>query len=136
MRVRRATAADQDSVQDLQSRIFTESDRVPVSSCHWWIAEDGVKPVGFAGLRDIGDNIGFLCLSGVLPGARGNGLQRRMIHARTRWAKVSGFSTVITYTLVSNPASSNSLIGAGFRLYDPEIAWLGRTLLYWKKELT
>jgi hypothetical protein len=34
-----------------------------------------------------------------------------------------------------NPASSNSLISCGFRLFEPSNPWGARGTLYWRKKL-
>jgi GNAT superfamily N-acetyltransferase len=70
----------------------------------------------------------------VLPEARGQGLQRRLIGARERHARALGMAWLVTDTY-QNPASSNSLIAAGYRLYEPAQPWGARGTLYWRKRL-
>lgn len=101
---------------------------------HWWVAyaEDG-KPVGFAGLvrSTKWTDTGYLCRAGVLDEFTGHGLQRRFILARIRKAKELGWNWLITDT-TNNPASSNSLINCGFKIYSPGQPWGFRNAIYWK----
>jgi GNAT superfamily N-acetyltransferase len=104
---------------------------------HWWVAytEDG-KPVAFAGLvrSKLWYDCGYLCRAGVLDGYTGNGLQTRLIKARERKAASLGWNWLITDT-TENPASSNSLINAGFKIYSPSIPWAYKHSIYWRKKL-
>jgi GNAT superfamily N-acetyltransferase len=101
---------------------------------HWWIAyaEDG-KPVAFAGLvRSIKwSDAGYLCRAGVLDGFNGHGLQKRLILVRIKQARKLGWSYVITDT-TDNPASANSLINAGFKIYSPRSPWSLKNAIYWR----
>lgn len=101
----------------------------------WYIAFDDGVPVAFACARETAAAPGcwFLARSGVVPAARGKGLQVRLIAARVRGAKARGATICYTYTLPSNPASSRSLITAGFRPYTPYWAWVGHDVNYWMK---
>jgi GNAT superfamily N-acetyltransferase len=104
---------------------------------HWWIAytEEG-KPIGFAGIvRSISwYNCGYLCRAGVVYGYTGKGLQKRLINVRLRQAKKLNWEWAITDT-TNNPASSNSLINQGFKLYEPTKPWAFKHSLYWRKRL-
>lgn len=87
----------------------------------WWIAYYDKEPVAFAALVKSRrfKNAGYLYRSGVVPGHQGHGLQKRLISARVLAAKKMGLDVIYTDTN-ENPASSNSLIARGFRLYEPE----------------
>jgi GNAT superfamily N-acetyltransferase len=118
----------------LQKKILPSDSPYKPDRGHWWIAytEDG-KPVAFAGLvRSIkwGDT-GYLCRAGVLDGYTGHGLQKRLISARITQARKLGWNWLITDT-TNNPASSNSLINAGFKIYRPAQPWSFRNAIYWK----
>ncbi len=99
---------------------------------YWWLARwDGVE-AGFAGILEVdGGQTGFLCRAGVLPEFRGNGIQRRLIQERVRFARSHGYKQVITYTSIDNTASSNNLIACGFVLYQPEYSFVGPNYNYW-----
>lgn len=81
----------------------------------------------------------FLSRSGVLPECRGVGLQKALLRARIRYLKRHHpeVSHALTYTMVTNAASSNSLIACGFKLWRPETGdwWVGPEVNYWRKAL-
>jgi GNAT superfamily N-acetyltransferase len=105
----------------------------------WWIAfERGTKEeVAFASLRPSQrwDRTGYMNVAGVLPRARGHGLQRRLIRHRLKQARRYGWHTVITDTILDNAASMNSLIASGFRPYTPAVKWGSEYTVYWQKTL-
>jgi GNAT superfamily N-acetyltransferase len=118
----------------LQKKILPEDIPYKTDRGHWWIAyaEDG-KPVGFAGLvRSMKwTDTGYLCRAGVSDSFTGHGLQKRLIKARLTQARKLGWNWCITDT-TDNPASSNSLISCGFKLYTPANPWSFKNALYWK----
>jgi GNAT superfamily N-acetyltransferase len=103
---------------------------------HWWIAFDGDQPVAFAGLtqskRD--PEGGYLCRAGVLPSARGKGLQRRLTKAREAHARKQGWRWLYSDTF-DNPHSTNNLIAAGFRAFEPAVKYGLCGTNYWRKAL-
>ena len=113
---------------DLQIRTFgsvIESAKM-IPESHWWIVEDeDRRPGGFAGLFEYDDRkrTGFLCLAGIIPRLRGQGLQRRLIRVRERRAKILKLSRLISYTASDNVTSANNLLACGFRLYTPRWEW-------------
>lgn len=104
---------------------------------HWWIGRDKDKPVCFGGLvpSHRWHHTAYLIRSGVMPSHRGQGLQRRLIAARERKARWTAVRYVVTDTSIHNPASSNSLIRCGYKMYIPEDLYSGVNWLYWKKDL-
>jgi len=118
----------------LQKKILPSDTIYKPDRGHWWIAytEDG-KPVGFAGLVRSArwTDTGYLCRAGVMDGYTGHGLQRRLIQVRQKKARELGWNWLITDT-TKNPASSNSLINAGFKIYTPANPWSFRNAIYWK----
>jgi GNAT superfamily N-acetyltransferase len=118
----------------LQKKILPSDTVYKPDRGHWWIAytEDG-KPIAFAGLvRSITwTDTGYLCRAGVLDGYTGHGLQRKLIRARQTQAKKLGWNWLITDT-TNNPASANSLINAGFKIYTPANKWSYRQSIYWR----
>ena len=118
----------------LQKKILPSDNIYKPDRGHWWIAyaADG-KPVAFAGLvRSIKwTDTGYLCRAGVLDGYTGHGLQKRLIVARIKQARKLGWNWCITDT-TNNPASANSLINAGFKIYTPGQPWSFRNAIYWK----
>lgn len=118
----------------LQKKILPADTIYKPERGHWWVAytEDG-KPVAFAGLvRSITwTDTGYLCRAGVMDGYTGHGLQKRLIRVRQTQARKLGWNWLITDT-TANPASSNSLINAGFKIYTPANKWSFRNAIYWK----
>jgi GNAT superfamily N-acetyltransferase len=115
---------------------------------YWWLVYDEasfgtynrIKPhvaIGFCGLTHTltDPNTGYLKRAGVLRDYRGQGLQRRMITVRERKARRLGLTTMLTDT-TDNPASANSLIRAGYKIFEPAYRWAFNHSIYWKKDLT
>jgi len=131
-------AEDCTIIMYLQSKCLPSDAPMEVDRGHWWIAytEEG-KPVGFAGLIRSAQwsDAGYMCRAGVLPKYQGHGLQKRLIHARITKARSLNWSWLLTDT-TDNPASSNSLIAMGFRLYIPSIPWGLKNSLYWRLDLS
>jgi len=118
----------------LQKKILPSDNIYKPDRGHWWIAyTDEDKPVAFAGLvRSIKwTDTGYLCRAGVLDGYTGHGLQKRLIQARVKQARKLGWNWCITDT-TNNPASANSLINAGFKIYTPGQPWSYKNAIYWK----
>jgi GNAT superfamily N-acetyltransferase len=102
----------------------------------WWIAYDGDRPIGFAALFPSVRwfDCGYLSRCGVVPSARGKGVQKQLIRVRVRKARSIGYVWLVSDT-TDNPASSNSLIASGFKLFNPSRPWAFRRSLYWVRKL-
>lgn len=102
----------------------------------WWLAWLDDEAVGFAGMNPSARwaDAMYLSRAGVLPKARGRGIQRRLIRAREQFARTHGMRWLISDTR-NNPASANSLIRAGFLTYEPAKPWGFRTATYWRKRI-
>lgn len=129
-------ANDVSLLEDLEQRCFPEDTPYGKvgSGLTWWIVWNSKgKAVGFAGSKLWSpDNAVFLCRAGVLPEARGHGLQRRLIRARLRHAREIGATGAMTYTAADNIASMINLIRCGFLPWEPGYAWVGRDgVMYW-----
>lgn len=107
------------------------------STGYWWVAYDGALPVGFAGVTQSVRwcDTGYLCRGGVIRSHRGQGIQRRLIRVRERKAREIGWNWLISDTY-QNPASANSLIGCGYRIFKPSQPWSFDGAIYWRKRLT
>jgi GNAT superfamily N-acetyltransferase len=125
-----------DTLKVLHSVIFKRSAPAPEpDKGHWWLAYSGEVPVGFAWLTSTEHkHEGYLARAGVLEGHRGHGLQLRLIRVRERKARALGMTRLVTDTY-NNPASSNSLIRAGYRLFRPSVKWSFAHGLYWEKSI-
>ena len=98
---------------------------------HYWHAWNKGVIIGYCATKVFDDFI-FMARSGVLEGFRGNGLQKRMIKARERF---HGDGMYITYSLPANPASTNSLISCGYKVYWPEEPYAGENMIYFMREI-
>lgn len=92
---------------------------------------------GFAGLAPSSRwaDTGYLCRAAVLPDYRGRGLQKRLIRVRIAKARRLGWRWLVTDTR-QNPASANSLIDCGFRMFEPSEPWSFSDACYWRLKLT
>lgn len=102
----------------------------------WWIAYDPM-PVAFVGLQASvrTEGAGYLCRAGVLPHARGKGLQRKLVRVREKEAKRKGWVVLFSDTDPVNSASQHNLIECGFRPFRPTVMWAthGADWVYWRK---
>jgi ribosomal protein S18 acetylase RimI-like enzyme len=123
-------------LQYLQLSILPYDDPKETESGWWWIAYDGPLAVGFAALHESVQwcDTAYLSRSGVMPYHRGQGLQKRLLLVRELKARRLKYRWLVTDTY-RNPASSNSLISRGFRMYTPSKPWGFEEATYWRKEL-
>ena len=130
-------SSDVSVINHLQKEILPSDKLYKPDHGHWWIAyaENG-KPVAFAGLvrSIVWIDTGYLCRARVLDDFTGHGLQKRLIQVRVKQAKKLGWNWVITDT-TDNPASANSLINAGFKVYTPSNPWAYKHSIYWKYKI-
>lgn len=126
---------DEVTLLTLQKECLPGDEPLDARKGDWWVAEMDGEPVAFACLRpDRSDPAtGYLARAGVLPKARGQGLQKRLIRVREARAKALGMKVVVTDTANFNVASSNSLIACGYKLYQPANRWGFADANYWKK---
>ena len=127
------------AVLALDESCFPHDDRITTADSLWWIVWQDKTPVAYAGLRLCKDprNLGlaFLNRAGVVPGHRGRGLQQRLIRARVAAARRLAVNELVTYVMIYNVASINSLVNCGFRFYVPATKWGGTTAVYLCKPL-
>lgn len=102
----------------------------------WWIATKNGVDCGFAGLicSPWWSDCGYLVRCGVLPDYRGLGLQKKFIRVRIRQAKTLKMNWIVTSTY-DNPASANSLISCGFKMFNPSRPWMTKHTSYWRLKL-
>jgi GNAT superfamily N-acetyltransferase len=103
----------------------------------WWIVYDAGHPVAFCCTRPTTADPAwwYLARAGVLPAARGKGIQKRMLRTREHAARKAGALVMVTDCTNDNYASANSLMGCGYRLYNPAYRWGLPNSLYWRKAL-
>jgi len=127
--------SSQDKLSRLQKVCLPYDQPIDTNFGSWWIATENGVDIGFAGLvRTMSwTDCGYLCRAGVIPDARGQGLQKKLINVRVRQAKALGWNWVVTDTRL-NPASANSLISCGFKMFEPSRPWGCKDTLYWRKK--
>ena len=127
--------SSQDKLSRLQKVCLPYDQPIDTNFGSWWIATENGVDIGFAGLvRSVSwSDCGYLCRAGVVPSARGQGLQKKLINVRVRQAKALGWNWVVTDTRL-NPASANSLISCGFKMFEPSKPWGCKDTLYWQKK--
>jgi GNAT superfamily N-acetyltransferase len=121
----------------LQKECLPADVMLSASQGYWWIAyTDKNIPVGFAGLTRSNSwfDCGYLCRAGVIWEYQGKGIQKRLIRVREAQARKLKWNWLISDTY-QNPASANSLISCGFKLFEPTSPWAFKTSLYWRKRL-
>jgi GNAT superfamily N-acetyltransferase len=101
---------------------------------YWWLVFDDAKPIAFAGLLPgkLNKGFGYLARAGVHPKYRGQGIQQRMIRVRERYARKLKWKGCVSDTS-DTPASANSLINEGYKIYAPKTPWGFRHTIYWRK---
>ena len=101
---------------------------------YWWLVFDDAKPIAFAGIMPgrYNPGYGYLARVGVHPKYRGHGLQRRLIRVRERLARELKWKGCVTDT-TGNPASANSLIHEGYKIFTPKNPWGFKHTIYWRK---
>ena len=127
----------QDKLSRLQSICLPCDNPYDTNFGFWWtVTSSSGDLVAFAGLvfSSRWSDCGYLCRSGVVPSSRGQGIQKKLIRVRIRQAKAVKMKWLVTDTH-DNPASSNSLISCGFKLFDPSSPWGGKGTLYWRLKL-
>jgi len=140
MKINRVNVLDasvQERLSILQSLCLPHDKPYDTTRGDWWIVRDAFNiDCAFGGIvaSQRWSDTGYLCRAGVIPTHRGNGLQRRLIRARIRQARELGWNWVITDTY-HNPASANSLIAVGFKMFEPTIPWGANGTLYWRFNL-
>jgi GNAT superfamily N-acetyltransferase len=123
-------------LHDLDARCFPHRDdkRERFDRGIWWLASEDGRMVGYAAAA-VDEHVLYLTRAGVLPEARGRGLQRRLIRARVQHARRLGLTRCYTYTVPWNWRSTNNLIDCGFRLWLPARPWATKNCLYFFRRL-
>ena len=121
--MRRATDEDWDDILEADRACFPH-DAPPPRDGAWWVVELDGTLAAYAAVRaaETSPGAAYLCRVGVLPAFRGRGLQRVLVRARERWARARGFTHTVTDTYY-NPASANTLIRCGYRMFEPARPW-------------
>lgn len=147
-RIREVDATEEHYHEELTNlhdlTFFDAAIRADFERGYWWLVWDNEyppsakhAPVAFCGLTHAVSTpgAGYLKRAGVLKAYRGSGLQRRLITVREHKARALGLTTMLTDT-TENPPSANSLIRAGYKIFEPTYRWAFSYSIYWRKALT
>lgn len=121
----------------IDRELFPTSPLAKKNESYWWLVynSDG-DIVAFAGLTFYTTNqTAFLARVGVRKSHRGQGLQKKLIKIRERFAKKMGYKRIISYTSNDNIHSANNLIRCGYLLYEPKWEWGIKYANYFVKHL-
>lgn len=122
-------------VQEMDRKCFPDDKWDNTTNMKWWLLKKDGIPVGYCSCRMIMPDTCYFTRAGILPSARGKGLQKKLINVRVNWARKQGAKYVITYTSMDNFASLVNLIKSGFKMFNPQWAWAGKEFFYFKKDL-
>jgi GNAT superfamily N-acetyltransferase len=100
-----------------------------------WIAYDGEDAVAFLYAEPTGDGESwYFSRVGVMPAARGKGMQRELMRRLEAWARRERIATLISTTF-QNPASANNFVREQWMTYLPHFPWGAADTIYWRKDL-
>lgn len=117
---------------ELDSKVFAGCYNEFKENRDWWVVVDNNSIIAFCGCS-YSDGVCIFVRAWVYKPYRGQGLQSRMIKARLKAAY--DCNVAITYTSNDNIPSINNLFKNGFKLYYPSYAYVGKDVLYFKREI-
>lgn len=100
----------------------------------WITKDDANEPVGFLYAEPMADGSLYFSRVGVMPAARGHGIQRALMSRMYARAKREGYKTLIS-TTYQNPPSANNFVREQWMTYLPAAPWGAADTIYWFKEL-
>lgn len=123
----------------MDAQCFPDDTPAIVPGRAWWIGYRDAVPVCYCAVSTTYESrspVAYLYRAGVMPVARGLGLQRKMIEIRCRYAKRQGRRKAVTVTAWNNAASMRSLMAAGFKPFRPTAyTQILETLVHWSRDL-
>lgn len=96
-----------------------------------WVVYQGKDPVAFLYAEPIVDPMWYFSRVGVMPAARGQGLQGRLMALMEKTLK----GKLLISTTYENPASANRFVAAAWKTYIPTERWGAAGTIYWYKDL-
>lgn len=100
-----------------------------------WITRDiDDEPVGFLYAEPMTDGSLYFSRVGVMPAARGKGIQRQLMSLMYSRAKREGYRVLVS-TTYQNPPSANNFVREQWMTYMPATPWGASDTIYWFKEL-
>lgn len=100
----------------------------------WVVMDDKGQYVAFCTARKLINGILYMDRGGVMPKFRKQGIHRKLITARERFAKKHGYDKVITYVMKDNYASLFTLVRCDYKMYTPEYKYAGENVIYLIKD--
>lgn len=101
-----------------------------------WVATDNKgEIVGYLSAHPLKRGVLFFSRVGVMPCARGYGLQRKLMGAMERHARADGWREIVTYTVGINGWSTRNILAAGYRTYEPRKSYVGFEVVHMRKRL-
>ena len=131
-------AEDFGDIIDMHHTIFPSDEFPPIPKSKimaLWEVMFEKERVGFAIATIVDGHTMFLCRAGILQKHKGNGLHRRLIKCREKFAKGYGCSFIVTYVSKDGYRSFCNLIRMGYEIYDPAHKYVGDDFLYFRKVL-
>lgn len=99
-----------------------------------WITYDGSDPVAFIYAEPMPDGSLYFSRVGVMPAARGKGLQRKLMRLMVKAARAGGHPVIVS-TTYQNPPSANNFVREQWLTYLPVTPWGSPDTIYWRKDL-
>lgn len=125
---------DLDAVKALDALCFPSDYREDFADQWMWLATIDDEPVGFSCYKVVGDEA-HITRMGVIPLARGMGIQRRLAITAVVAARRAGLRLLETYVRADNIPSLRSLLNAGLEPTKAEPADSGHWFITLKKVL-
>lgn len=122
-------------LKKLHDQIFPADIWCGLESTVAWVVWYDKQPIGFCLMDITSDEFGYYTRAGILKKHWGNGLHKRMILVREKFARQFGYKRIVTYTLTNNIQSIANLQKRGYLIYEPKRKYAGENFLYWEKHL-
>lgn len=143
--IRRATEADIETIEEMDRVCF------PFDAPYYfqwkenvsWISMESDQPStepranGYLTAHPLKRGVFFFSRVGVMPSARGAGLQRRLMACMERHGRRKSWREIVTYTAGHNGFSTRNILAAGYRTYEPkkDQAYVGYEVVHMRKRL-
>jgi GNAT superfamily N-acetyltransferase len=100
----------------------------------WLVHDEAKELVAFLYAEPLSEDIWYFSRVGVMPAARGQGLQAQLMARLEGWANRQKVQQLIS-TTYQNPPSANNFVRAQWMTYLPEYPWGAPDTIYWSKKL-
>jgi GNAT superfamily N-acetyltransferase len=144
--IRRATADDADVLEEMDRACFPDDKLYGLF--RWdrgvaWIAVEGdshhhytePRPTGYIAAHPMTRGRWFFSRVGVMPYARGAGLQRRLMAVLEKHGRREGWRELVTYTAGFNGWSTENILRCGWHTYRPAKSYVGYAVVHLRKRL-